>query len=289
MNLTIRYFQNEKDIELQYAFWETVTAELPFAWKPTFSPKLFLHQKEFDLKSRCFAFDGDRLVGHMGFTGKGNFVSLGYPWVLEGYEGELQEEMYELIYSYASGPSYGGEVFAQRFRVQWKDQINFFLEKGFEITGRSPIYGREVHLVDKSDTNVRHSVQVQEGFDIEQFLSVAQDNPELTEEHIAFYREYYQAVDFDFAVKCLDAEKLVAYFGITIRHDTKYSEIIACTVAKDDPLFFKAGITKILEELSRRGARTVSIYESLAPNTDVLQELQFEQVTEDVMVIKKTK
>ncbi|WP_221567399.1 hypothetical protein [Alkalihalobacillus sp. TS-13] len=62
---------------------------------------------------------------------------------------------------------------------------------------------------------------------------MAQDDPELTDQHIAFYREYYQAVDFDFAVKCIDTKKLVAYFDITIWHDTNYSEIIACTVPKE--------------------------------------------------------
>ncbi|WP_221567398.1 hypothetical protein [Alkalihalobacillus sp. TS-13] len=73
------FLGKKNDIGLQYRFWETVTAELPYAWKPIFSPKLFLYQKEFDPKSRCFAFDGDRLVSHMSFTGKGNFVSLANP------------------------------------------------------------------------------------------------------------------------------------------------------------------------------------------------------------------
>jgi hypothetical protein len=60
----------------------------------------------------------------MSFTGQGEFVSLGYPWVLPEYEGELQEELYDTVYGFAAGPEYGGRTFAQRFREPWTDQIS---------------------------------------------------------------------------------------------------------------------------------------------------------------------
>lgn len=129
MEITLRDYQGPEDLRLQYDFWEKVTAGLPWAWKPTTSPSIFHEQREFDPRTRCFAFEGDRLVGYMGFTGSGDFVSLGYPWVLESYEGELQERLFERVYGFAASPSYGGKTFAQRFRLQWDKQIDFFEEK----------------------------------------------------------------------------------------------------------------------------------------------------------------
>ena len=85
MSITYKYFEGEKDLDVQYDFWRKTTSTLPFAWKPTMSPIIFKEQKEFDPRSRCFAYEGDDLIGYMSFTGKGDFVSLGYPWVLSGY------------------------------------------------------------------------------------------------------------------------------------------------------------------------------------------------------------
>jgi hypothetical protein len=107
-------------LHLQNAFWVQVTRDLPWCWKPTTSPTLFARGTQFDPRSRCFAFDDDRLVGYMSFTGHGDFVSLGYPWVLPGYEGELQEKLYDAVYCFAAGPEHGGRTFAQRLRQQWK-------------------------------------------------------------------------------------------------------------------------------------------------------------------------
>ncbi|MCF6139007.1 hypothetical protein [Pseudalkalibacillus berkeleyi] len=287
MKLTIRPFEDERDMDLQYAFWESVTADLPYAWKPTLSPIHFKDQKKFDPKTRCFAFDGDELVGHMGFTGEGKFVSLGYPWVREGYEGVLQEEMFERIHGYAVSSDYGAEMIAQRFRSQWKDQIAFFKSKGFEETGRSPIYGRPVTTNDLPRDGNDYQVAVETGFNIETFVSVAEQNDATTEQDLTFYRSYYNSVDFDFAVACNLENTTVAYFGVTVRKDTGYSEIIAFTNAQGDSKTFREGLSEVMRELTRRGAKEVGIYEASAPEKEDLTDFNFKQITEDVMLMKK--
>ena len=91
MTVTLRNYRGPEDIHLQNAFWVQVTRDLPWCWKPTISPLLYAKGAQFDPRSRCFAFDGDRLVGYMSFTGQGEFVSLGYPWVLPGYEASCKK------------------------------------------------------------------------------------------------------------------------------------------------------------------------------------------------------
>jgi len=114
--IRFRNYEGPEDIALQHTFWLAATRELPWCWKPTTSPAQYLAGRQFDPRSRCFAFEDDLLVGYMSFTGEGQLVSFGYPWVLAGYEGELQEGLYALVYGFAAGVEYGRKTFAQRFR-----------------------------------------------------------------------------------------------------------------------------------------------------------------------------
>jgi hypothetical protein len=85
MVLTLRTCQRPTDIELQDRFWLQVTRELPWCWKPTVSPRLYAKGTQFDPRSWCFAFEESRLVGYLSFTAQREFASLGYPWVLPGF------------------------------------------------------------------------------------------------------------------------------------------------------------------------------------------------------------
>jgi hypothetical protein len=70
MTVTLRNSRDAEDIRLQNAFWVQVTRDLPWCWKATISPFLYSQGAQFDPRSRCFAFEGDRLVGYMSFTGR---------------------------------------------------------------------------------------------------------------------------------------------------------------------------------------------------------------------------
>jgi hypothetical protein len=150
MTITLRNYRGAEDIHLQSAFWMQATRGLPWCWKPTISPLLYSQGTQFDPRTRRFAFEGDRLVGYMSFTGQGDFVSLGYPWVLPGYEGEVQEELYDAVYGFAASPEYGGRTFAQRLRKQWTEQVSFFKRHGFVVERSDPIYALDLRTVTAS-------------------------------------------------------------------------------------------------------------------------------------------
>ncbi|MGM0827368.1 MAG: hypothetical protein ACQEWF_01355 [Bacillota bacterium] len=86
----------------------------------------------------------------MSFTGRGDFVSLGYPWVLSGYEG-IQDELFDRVYGFAISDQYGGKILALRFREQWENQILYFEAKGFEFTNESELIGRYLSSVESSE------------------------------------------------------------------------------------------------------------------------------------------
>jgi hypothetical protein len=64
MAVTLRNYRGPNDIHLQNAFWVQATRELPWCWRPTIAPVLYAKGAQFDPRSRCFAFEGDRLVGY---------------------------------------------------------------------------------------------------------------------------------------------------------------------------------------------------------------------------------
>jgi hypothetical protein len=94
--ISLRNDESPDDLRLQQAFWVQATRELSWCWKPTISHGFYSKSPQFDASKS--------MVGYSSFTGRGDFVSLGYPWVLPGYEGELRERLYEKVYIFAASP-----------------------------------------------------------------------------------------------------------------------------------------------------------------------------------------
>jgi hypothetical protein len=280
--MTFRNYQGPEDIALQHAFWVAATRDLPWCWKPTASPTLYSKGRQFDPRSRCFAFEDGRLIGYMSFTGEGEFVSLGYPWVLPGYEGELQRELYRRVYGFAASPEYGGKSFAQRFRRQWTRQIDFFLERGF--TERSEaIYACPVAGRGAMDSTGRYRITVEAGFRIEAFEQLSAKL--LCAGQLRMLRTYFPSVDFDFAVTATRQRELAAYFGVTLRRDTGFAELIASAIDPSAADAIAPSLLAAVGELRRRNARFLAT--KLLPGDDhaeILTSLGFSKVTEEVFL-----
>ena len=102
-------------------------------------------------------------------------------------------------------------------------------------------------------------------------------------EQFAMMREYYGSVDFDFSI-AFDGE---GYFGVTIRQDTGYAEIIA--VACHPTTHNLINMVEILMiECKKRDVKFISISASHVPLKDSLKRLGFTEQTEDVIMMKKS-
>jgi hypothetical protein len=183
---------------------------------------------QFDPRSRCFAFEGDRLVGYMSFTGQGKFVSLGYPWVLPGYEVELQETLYERVYGFATSSEYGGTTFAQRFRQPWPAQISFFKRHGFTEQKRTPVYALDLGSGRIPEISIAFGVEIHQGFRWERFRNLASGH---SEDELKMLELYFRSVGFDFSLTATSQSGRVAHLGFAVRPDTGFAELIA--VARD--------------------------------------------------------
>jgi hypothetical protein len=222
----------------------------------------------------------------MSFTGEGDFVSLGYPWALPGYEGELQDELYHRVYGFAASSEYGGKKFAQRFRRPWTRQIEFFLERGFTELRSHPIYTRPVIHQPPADSFGPYSIEYTPEFRFETFAQLS--SATLPPEHLRMFVRYLEVVDFDFALTATRRGELAAYFGFTIRRDTGFAELIASAVVPGETEAISPALSTAVHELSLCHVRVVAT-KAVAGDPDgrVLAELDFRKRTEEVFMFKE--
>jgi hypothetical protein len=283
--IRLRPYTTPDDLDLQHKFWLQATRDLRWCWKPTRSPDIHLKGPRFDPRSRCFAVEEDRVVGYMSFSGQAPFVSLGYPWVLPGYEGELQERLYDTVYGFASSPEYGGKTFAQRLREPWEAQISFFRSHGFLEQQRTPIYALDVPAAKIEHDPGELQIQIESQFLWNEFyeLAVAQLAPNLLD----MLAQYYQSVDFDFSVMAVCEGKSVAYSGFTLRHDTGFAEMNAVAAAQPGTVAFEVCLAAATRELRTRGASFLATGPlSLRGGDDLLRGFGFKKVSEEVLLWK---
>jgi hypothetical protein len=286
MPITYREYQDKSDLDLQYKFWIKITKDMPWSWKPTISPSIFINGKQFDPRTRVFAFDEDKLVGYMSFTGEGTFVSLGYPWVLPGYEGEIQEELYDRVFGFASSNEYGGKFFAQRFREQWIEQIEFFIKKGFSVTSSQSLLGTQIDELDLNTQESVYTIEISDDFNIDDFIDVARRTKEsITEEEEEMVSQYFQSVDFDHSVIAKKDDLITAISGVTIREDTGYSEVLSLAVDRNHNEAFSSSLAVLLEHLKQKDVKNLGI--PSVENKYILKELKklnFKHITANVML-----
>ncbi|WP_175987578.1 hypothetical protein [Bacillus sp. Marseille-Q1617] len=286
MTIHYRFYQDEQDMDLQYDFWKQATASLPYAWKSTRSPTLFKEGDHFHPKSRCFAFDGEELVGYMSFTGSSKFVSLGYPWVKECWK-MIQDDLFHRVFDFASSEEFGAEMFAQRFREQWTDQIGYFQSKGFEVTSASPILGA---ALSKEQTlfspRTNWSWRIEEGFNFEKWRTVTENDGQASQQQLEMMKEYYGSVDFDFSFVMESEGQPAAVVGVTIRPDTAYAEALAVSISEEFKEDFDTIFRLVIKETYLRGGRMISVYESYVPSINI-SNLGLDIVTKDIMMVKE--
>jgi hypothetical protein len=285
MTVTLRNYQGPEDIDLQNSFWMEATRELLWCWKPTISPVLYSRGAQFDPRSRCFAFEGNQLVGYMSFTGHGEFVSLGYPWVLPEYEGELQERLYNGIYGFAASPEYGGKIFAQRFRRTWRAQISFFKRHGFTDQKCNPVYALDIGSAVIPEAPISYEIEIHPGFCWEEFRELASRHS--SQKELKMSELYFQSVDFDFSVTARSKSKLLAYLGFTVRMDTGFAELIAVALGHTVPNVLAPCLESAVDELRSRNALFLGTGPvPLKGAFETLVRMGFDKVSEELLLSK---
>lgn len=221
----------------------------------------------------------------MSFTGREEFVSLGYPWVLSGYEGRLQEELYDAVYGFAASPDYGGRRFAQRFREQWTVQVSFFKRHGFVVQRKDPIYVLDLRTITASQIRVTSQVECPAQFCWDDFQKLSAGR--LPAQQLSMWKQYLQTVDFDFSVRAERYDMTVAYLGIAIRPDTGFAEMIAIDLEPAAADVLTSCLAAAAAQSRSRRAKYLGTKAIPVNGADeVLAQAGFRQVSEELLLAK---
>lgn len=286
--ITYRIYENPEDIEIQEKFWLEVTKFLPWPWKPNKTQEIFAKRENFDPRSKYFAFDGEKLVGYQSFVDGRDMIALGYPWVIiHPQKNEIQNNLWNHTLEVINR-DFPGVYLLQRFREQWTDHIQFFLDRGFQLDEQSPIY---IHDIQKSYNflkNDKISLNSHSSLDQDLLKKVLSTNKELSFEKINQKVKSALYLDYDICVYLEGDKGPISYTGTTIRRDVSYAEIALLEFNDTNyPINFcnEFSIKYMLVELSKIGIKNVSItVDSNDPIIPILKDLNFSVRSKSVYV-----
>jgi hypothetical protein len=286
------YFRNflaEQDLQIQSKIWLEATKILPWPWKPNKTQKWFFDQKTFDPKLKMFAVndESNEIVGYISSIFRDTYVPMGFPWILQGYNEEIQHTLFDTVFNYIR-KEYNRKEFLQRFRSDWKKQINFFEEKGFYLSRANPIYILDLDnnkiSLDKSIDGIECSSSINE-VDIK---GIYDNDSSLHQDSLQEYQKYYMNdIDIDLTVLQRLTNHPKALICVTTREDVKYSEIVFWSTNDT----YKEGLEMILEEtikvLLLKGIKHVSItVKENSTKIDLLKEFGFIHRSDSVFYTK---
>ncbi|MFW9996505.1 MAG: hypothetical protein ACFFD4_30960 [Candidatus Odinarchaeota archaeon] len=288
MVITYRKFENPADLDLQRDLWLEATKKLPWAWKPNNTQKWFSQQSNFDASSKLFAQDGNKPVGYISCIRRENFTPMGFPWVLEGYEGEIQDHLFDTVYSYAIS-TFKSKSFLQRFRKEWKYQIRFFERKGFNLDWANPIYVLDLQNKGKIDINSRNEISIFKRVPNEDFQIIAQNDSWLkTEDFMSLITYFNEDIDLDWVLLLKKGSIPVAISAVTIRADTGYAELNLLAENSEFPGEIDIALEITVNEMISRQVNWLSVtLEQNSPKIDFYESYDFKLKSESVFYSKE--
>ncbi|WP_299741162.1 hypothetical protein [uncultured Rossellomorea sp.] len=121
----------------------------------------------------------------------------------------------------------------------------------------------------------------------EDWRSIIEEKVEVNEAQIKMMEEYYSSVDFDFSIAFFYEEQMIGVMGITLREDTKYSEVLSFGVLQEFKTHKGKMICVLMNEARSRGAETITFHASDIPEKDIQKELGLSELTKDVKMVKE--
>jgi hypothetical protein len=283
MNISYRNFQAVEDLEIQRKLFIEATSILKWAWKPNRSQEKYFHLKNFDPKTKMFAFNGTEPIGYASCVKWEKETPIGYPWVKKGYEGEVQHHLFDSIYNYAK-EHLNSKHFLQRFRKEWRDQLKFFEEKGFEHTRTYPIYVYKLKKPDSDLKSTKYRFKVFNEVPVKDLKIITQMDKEFQTETEKDIIQYFGTdLDLDCLIVAYYNTRPVAITGMASRADLKYSEIMLLSVHNEFLEILPFLIESTIETLHNRKYEYCSITLSKEDiKADLFKEKGFNYVSESI-------
>ncbi|MGM0827369.1 MAG: hypothetical protein ACQEU4_04000 [Bacillota bacterium] len=109
----------------------------------------------------------------------------------------------------------------------------------------------------------------------------------MNESQIKMMEEYYSSVDFDFSIAFFNEEQMIGVMGITLREDTKYSEVLSFRILQEFKIHKGKMICVLMNEARSREAEAITFHAADIPEKDIQNELSLSEFTKDIMMVKE--
>ncbi|MFW9930227.1 MAG: hypothetical protein ACFFD1_12605 [Candidatus Thorarchaeota archaeon] len=288
MKIKYRHYQQVEDLELQTSIWLKATKNLPWAWKPNKTQYWYVRRSNFDPYSKLFAFDNDLPIGYMSCIRRDNFTPMGFPWILDGYEGEIQEYLFDTVYNHAV-KEFKSRNFLQRFRKEWKYQIDFLERKNFHLERSNPIFIMELNKNKPFSLSSKYKVKIHNVLPELNFFKLVNNDPNYKNEEKNSMKSYLMDdLNIDFYLEVVKDSVPCAMISVTIREDTGYSEINLLTMDEKYPETINIALESMINKLISRNLKFLSM--TVAPHSkeiNLLENYGFKLRSESVFYSKQ--
>lgn len=291
MPISYRHYQDPNDLALQTGLWLQATHHLPWAWKPNKTQVWYTHQTNFDPRSKLFAFDGSTPIGYISCIQRETFTPMGFPWVLDGYEGEIQDFLFTTIYDYAV-KQFHSKSFLQRFRKEWDYHIKFFEKYGFELAWSNPIYIRELTKTPFDIDLAAYKAKLHQTMPVNALFATIQHDPALQNEDRSSLKEYFTVdLELDWVLELQDHQSTpIGMSAITSREDTGYAELSLLAANQTIPHALHLTLELTINELISRDRKFLSVTVTEdSPKIDFFESYEFKLRSESVFYSKELK
>ena len=189
--------------------------------------KRFKNEK-FDPKRMFYAYQGEKMIGYSGLTGKNvkaNLRGFGYPWLLDGVDQTVRDLLYEAMEKQCRDEGTEHlEVQPVVFQTpQFQERLDFFKGKQFAIKNEFLLYEKELKH-NKYDLPKGYTFRALVEDDLEKLVEVAKTDSKLKGSFEPNdWKDYIQSPDFDpsYIVVAEFENEVVGIYGMYLSTNPK--------------------------------------------------------------------
>ena len=193
-------------------------------------------RKEFDPLRMFYAYDGSRMIGYAGLTGKDkeqNLRSVGYPWLLKDVPNSVRDLLYDAMENQCR--SEGTKTLHSFSSNKYPEFFNFFKAKNFQTKLEYLIFDKEL---------TKNVYTLPEGYtlrslhkeDLPTLESLSRRDPKLKAPfNVSDMERVMNSSDYnpEFALVAVKDDNIVGFYSLTVFPDPKMTKVYFGGVATD--------------------------------------------------------
>ena len=240
---------------------------------------------EFDPKRMYYAFDGPKMIGYAGLTGRdqrNNLRTVGYPWLLKDTPANIRDQLYDAMESQCK--SEGTKSIRFFASERYPDMLKFFKSKNFNVTQEFYILNKQLAKQDYKLPEGYTFRQLKED-DLSNLENVSKNDPKMKEPFNASdWKRFMGSSDYnpDNVVVAEKDGKVVGFYSLFIPKEPDQTKCYfgGVTVHGEHQAIEQFLLIELMNRAFNRGKKTLET--AFYPDSKRLppaKEMGFKQVS----------